>query len=247
MNKISDLRFIPALFVSSTLKIVFTPKLLFLCLIPYLIGIIAFCGFSWTFFEYRHEIANLLFSYPAEWMETLASWIGFIFTIFISAFLALLVALALGGIFIEGVIEHVLQERGLLSEKPFSLSGFSVSIIRSLRDDLFRIICFTFLSILFFIFGLIPPLALLPLLFGLFTLGYNLIDLPLALLEIPFKKRLRLAKQVWLELLALGGIFALLLLIPLAGIIFLPIAYLVAVERLAVWNAKTDLLSLEKT
>ena len=154
----------------------------------------------------------------------------------LSALLALLVMSALGSVFIESFIEEVFKRHHIELPKHPTVSSLIRGIWRGVRDDLRLIIYIGFCALLVLAAGLVPILFFLPPLFAAFLSGYNLFDLPLALLEIPFKERRRIAAAHWIEVVSLGAVFLLILVIPLGAVLFLPAAYYVAVERLAAWK-----------
>jgi CysZ protein len=239
-NLIIKLLNIPFEYLRAAFTICTDRKLLSLCLIPYLIGFIVFLVLCSLSFFYRHDLAALFVSEP-NWIGTAAAWGLFLINIFISALLAVVAALTLGAFYIESFIAELLNRKALLAEGQESIVKMISSTLRSLKDDVLRLIYILIFTILIMISGFFPPLAAIPVALGCFLIGLDIIDLPLVLLEIPFKDRWSLAKQHFVEITATGAVFSLILFIPLGGIFFMPVAYYVGVTKVAEWDIPSRL------
>jgi len=227
---------LPVQFLQATGTILVDWKLLSLCIIPNLIGIVCFFLFLGLAFGYREEVASLLVSDPESWLHLIVAWLIFFINVFVSGIVAIICAITLGAFFIESFIERVLKQHNIGLPEHASLVSFAKSILRGLRDDAIRVVYVGIFMIVMLICGLFPLLYFIPPVIAALLVGYSLLDLPLALMEIRFKDRWGIAKAHLLEVLALGALFSLILLIPLGGILFLPVAYHVAIQRLAQWG-----------
>jgi uncharacterized protein involved in cysteine biosynthesis len=226
---------LPFQFAAALFEIVSDPKLRRWCVIPYLIGVTVFTAAFYTSYEYKLAIADYVLSFigleGAAWL----SWVVLILGIFICAILAVGAMLVFGGIFIENFIEEAFNKHGVPSLQEKGISAYLKSVLRGLRDGLLRLVVYGTISLLALSTSFVPPLSLFFTLLGGFTLGVDLFELPLSLLGHRFSERVKLVFSHKLEAFSLGMFFSLFLIVPLGGVIFLPLAYLVAVKRIARW------------
>ena len=227
----------PFEFLLALKEILTRPRLLGLCLVPALIGAASFVVFALCSWRCRGVMAGLVVAEPGGLLYRLAEVGALLFSILVSALAAGLVAFALAGFFIEGFISTLLQERLAYSESRRTTRQMLLSLLRGLKDDVVRILFLGMLGLLILICSFFPPLWIIPLIGGAYLLGYNFIDLPLALAEMRFRRRWSLAWDRRSEVLALGVFLMLLFCIPLTGIICIAPAYHMAVQRLAAWPA----------
>ena len=212
------------------------PALLSRCVVPVIIGLISFLLSITAAFVWRDEIAIFFFGDITGWFGLSLSWILLFFNIFLSGIIAFLSMLLIGSFFIESFIELLLREHSLPLPDHKGIGAMALSIGRAIKSDLIIIIVFAFVGLISLVLSFFPLLSLISLLIGIFIAGYNLIDLPMSLMEISFNNRLSAALNHKIEVLILGGIFSLLLFIPFAGIIFAPLGYYAAVLALVRWR-----------
>jgi uncharacterized protein involved in cysteine biosynthesis len=132
-------------------------------------------------------------------------------------------------VFIENFIAEVLKRLGY---EVVELRGIITSTMRALRETLLRLSYGTGLFIVAFACGFIPLLALAPLICAAFFVGFDLIDLPLTLRGMQFRERWHFGRAHLIEVLGLGACFMAIMIIPLGGLLFFPVAYYVAAELL---------------
>ena len=211
-----------------------------LAAVPYLIGIIAFLASSSFAYEYKDEFTKWIIGEQWQWLMISVEWISFLISILISGIFGILCMLLLGGFFIEMMIETALVKKGYELPEFSSVNILIRSTLRGLRDDVIRLIYIIVLIIVSFTCGFIPVLFFIPPVLAAFLVGFDLVDLPLTLLEFRFKDRWGLIKKHLVEVLAIGAVFSAIMLIPFGGILFLPIAYLVTVEQIVNWGLKEE-------
>ena len=236
---VSRIAGIPLRYLKALVLIFTSPKLILLCVIPYIIGIAAFAGSIGLSFSYKENFAEWIVGGYASWLVVSFEWLSFLIGILLSGVIGILCMLLLGGFFIECLIENVLRKRGFNLPEHESIKILIRSVTRGLRDDVVRLIYIVFLIVISIICGFIPVLFFIPPILAAFLVGFDLIDLPLTLLEHRFRDRWIFIKQNLLEVVALGAVFSVIMLVPLGGIVFLPVAYVVAVEQLTGWDLTT--------
>lgn len=234
----------PLTFTSSIFEIIRTPKMVLYLIPPYIIGIVAvYLSFGWISDLVSLKLSTLFIvgDMASSWYGEILNKVISLFVSFISLLLAgLLSALAgiaalsiLAGYFVECFIELALARYNLPKSTE---SGFIKSTLRGMRDELKRlVIIFSTLiiaTLLTFIFPLLAPIALL---LGIIIIGYEIFDLPLALIGLDLKQRLKLSREKILEVMVLGFIFTLIAAIPGLPIIFLPVGYLTAIRNISRW------------
>lgn len=236
---LSSIVSLPFQYISAFFRIISDFKLLLWCIIPYLLGIISFLIFLFLSYDYRTEIAAFVLPSSLVNYGTIFAWALFVLNWFVSAVLSIFVMLILGGFFIENFIDEALRKKGLHAPPSSGMAAYLNSLFRGLKDSLLRSLVYGILALLIFTFSFFPPLAFLVLLFAAFAIGYDLLDMPLSLLGFRAGSRLKLIMDHKLEALVLGALFSALMLVPLGGIIFLPLAYMVAVDKVAEWEPQT--------
>ncbi|RMG45537.1 MAG: hypothetical protein D6719_00100 [Candidatus Dadabacteria bacterium] len=220
---------------SAALKIFTSPRLLSLYLAPLLSGLLTLIGLLTVFWTNISEITAHLSSYLPDWLSLPTSIMVFILTLPVSTVAAVLVMNVAGAFFIEMLIDSALKSGGVTPDQPENFITVLRSTIRALRDDLVRIIVFFILTLFATLLAVFPPLSALPFLVGLFLLGYNMYDLPLALAGFCLKERLYISFKHATEVLLMGTVFSLMLVAPFGGLLFLPVGYYAAAERVAGW------------
>ena len=205
------------------------------CIIPYLIGIVSFFIFIYFSWDYRSEIGHYLIPGWLSSVEWIFAWLILFLNVIISAVMSLIVTLIFGGFFIENFIAEALHEHSLEVYSASGLNGYLASLWRGIRDSIIRIVVYGSLSILTLAFSFIPPLALLVAVVGGFAIGFDLFEQPLSLLGFQMKRRISIITAHKLETLALGLLFSVMMIIPFGAVLFLPLAYHVAVSRISAW------------
>lgn len=223
-------------FIKAAYAIMGNPRLLALCLAPMLIGVVSFVVFISLMFIYRGDLTSLIITDANGWWYLIVSWFLMLLGVFVSGILALIVLSIIGAIFIELFIESLLVSRGLLDEQPFSLKRIVRSTVFAIKDTLERLLIIGFVSLTLIVFSFFPVLYLVSLFLGVFLIGFNLVEQPLTLLQYNIRHRIKLARSNWREVLGLGITFSIVMLIPLGAVLLLPLAYYVAVERIATWR-----------
>ncbi|MEZ4753385.1 MAG: hypothetical protein R3A13_03635 [Bdellovibrionota bacterium] len=233
---IANILKIPYWLIAGLLKIFTRKRLFVLNSSPYLIGIISFFIFASLSFSFKEEIIAIFLSNETSWIFSSLSWFAFILLTVISAGLSLITCLLLGSIFIEFSTEELLRLKGFKIPEHIGLKNLTLTLLRSFKDDGVRIIYISLLGILVFICGFFPPLMIIAIVLTSFIVGIDLLNLPLALLETPFKQRLTLAHSHFIETCILGGAFTIVALVPFLGIILYPAFLNASVELISIWD-----------
>jgi len=226
---------IPFLYVRAAYRILRSRRLLGLCIVPWLIGAASFIFFVLAFLTYKDRLAFLVTGQSDTWLAMSVGWALLVINIIVSALLAIVSMSILGSFFLEKLMTILLEEKNLKIPQYLTLKGVLLAFIRSLKDELKRALILAFVGMILIFFGFMPLFYPVVLLGGAFLLGYNILDPPLALLEIPWRLRWQLARRHWAAVIVLGAVFSPFLFIPLGGIMVLPAASQVAIEKLAQW------------
>ena len=227
---------IPFQVVGAFFQILITPRYLLPLLVPFAIGIGTF-WLSYHFgIDYSVELCTKYAS-PDSFFHSFLNVVAHLVCILLSSITSVLTMFAVSGTFIEFFISNAFPRYGFIEPdlplKPAALLG---SILRSTINSLKKLIVVCFLSIIMLICSFIPILLIFPSLITAFLTGYDLVNTPLALLEVPFDESWHAVKSHMIEVMALGGCLFLCMLIPLGGVIFLPALYLVAIKHLEKWK-----------
>lgn len=229
----------PIQLVWTVARIMGNGSLFLYCVIPYVLGAVGFISLLILSYSNREAISTYLFNVHSGFALAAASWSIFVFSIFASSLLALLIVVALAGFFVEEFVDKLLVLEGLKVETKISLSFILKSTLRGLVDAARRFCYLAILGIVLLAFGFFPLLYIPSLILGFFVVGGDLVNLPLSLMGIKFGARFKLMRNHFGSCVILGVLFSLALLIPFGGIIFLPLAYGVAVLKIVNWKVQS--------
>jgi uncharacterized protein involved in cysteine biosynthesis len=211
-------------------------KLLSLCLVPVTIGSLAFLASIICSFIYKEEISWALFSAGAGTLQFFLSWLVFLALFAVSGLISYLVAIMVGSFALEAFAEEVFRRHGRDPPVTKGFGAYARVLLRGVIDALVQLFVFGFVAVLFFALSFIPLLHLIPLILGALVLGYTLVDLPLTVLGLRFKRRLAIANCHKFEIFIIGLLYSFALPFPFAGILLLPPAYYVAIGRIVQWE-----------
>lgn len=220
---------IPFLFVKAAGVIISDRKLLTLCLIPWAIALMLFGGSFFLLIANHNELTGWLFGQSAAWYAFVFDVIAFLLEIVIAAIIALLVTLVLADIFIESFVIKVFKKLGSSIDLEPRGTSFVGGVLWALADNLKRLLYLGLISIVLFVFAWFPPLLVVVLFLSFFLAGLDSLDLPLQLKGLSFPERLAFARKQPLVTVVLGACYLALLMIPVLGLLSLPLAYFVAV------------------
>jgi uncharacterized protein involved in cysteine biosynthesis len=185
-------------------------------------------------FVYRSDLTEMVGVSPDSWYYGILGLVVFLFGLLLSALLGFATASIAGGYFIELLVEKLLTRSGIKkTEINSSIGQMAMSILRALGNEAILVFGILFCTVLAFGLSFLPFLSLLPLFMGVLIAGFTLFNLPLALLELPLKRRLAVVKQQLLPCATLGACFSAILLIPFASVALLPAFYGASCELLA--------------
>ncbi len=202
--------------------IIRSPKLISLCIIPWLGGIFLWVGLFIASLFYRDSLALLIFSDTASWLSAVIEGALIPALFFVSAVVAVLLSLIISEFTIDPLIIDIFER---FHASPLPHRSTSQQII----DGVVRLSIITPLSILCFLFGFIPIVGLPFLILSFFLVGFGLLDLPLSIRGDALGNRLSFITRNFFSTVALGGVFSLSFLVPGLSLILLPIGYAAAV------------------
>ena len=188
----------------------------------------------YLFFVYRTDFISLIGLSTDSWYSGMLGIIAFLIGCIFSALFGFLTASIAGGYFIELLIEKLMVQANIKSTlQTETFTDVVMSMVRAIFNEAILVTGILFCTVLAFLLSFIPFLAFLPILAGMLIAGFTLLNLPLAILDLPIRKRLYIIKKQLLPCLALGGCFTGVLFIPFGSILLLPAFYGAAVELLA--------------
>ncbi len=218
---------VPKLLFKAVFQILRSPKLLYLCVAPWLIGVLSFFITLFLILQKKEFFEDFFDYYLPAWLEFIDSPLVYIFTFLFSSLLALLLVLVIGSVFLEKISTYVL---GLKSEKFLEVRERKSHLVKSITTDIvliFLVIVFEFSAL---ILGFFPILSFISIIISMFILGITAFDSPFATLGLSFSKRVSILKSNFFSVLTLGAIYWVLMLIIFGGVLFAPIATIIASE-----------------
>ena len=204
-----------------------------------LLFVLSLIGVFW----WREDIANFIAQPSAGWLHVLISW-SFVLCGIVLSGIAAVFGIAIGGVFyFDRLATRLLIRRGVVDAAADT--SLVVETSRQLLFLFVRILLSIVWVLLFVVSLLFPVLTLIVTIFGVALLGLDVYSSPLAILRN--HPSCRWPYSLWsvlyrhpIDTLAVGLLFSAALLIPLGGLLFVPVLYSFAVERLARWNLVTD-------
>ena len=194
-------------------------------ILPAVIGVGTFFVTIGVSFGWRREMAAMIWTPSSPILLSIWSFVIFISSIVIAGVISYGAMLALGGIFLELLVEHVMRSEGMIPDTG------ALPFLCSVRDSVIRAAIFGGVFAGTILCAFIPPLFIAGILVNIFVLGANLVDLPLALLSVPLKARLRAPLSHASAVLPLGIAAAALTAVPVLGMILIGPLQLAAVRK----------------
>jgi hypothetical protein len=220
-------------------KTLSSKHLLRLLLAPYLFGIVTWFLVLILSFGYRVELQSILFG-TSGWLANWAWLFTFILFPFIATIAAILVVLIVVQLSSERLIATVWENNNLICSNNTSLLETSGRVLgeivvrAGIAGALFLLVVVTFF---------VPLLNMVTVSISATYLGFDLITSCLSSAGVPVKHQIGIAKQHLPEVIAVGAVTTAVLLLPLIGILILPLSYLVSAEIIASWVRKEKVSS----
>lgn len=227
---------IPLELVRASWRIASTPKLLRWCLLPWLLGGLTSLALIIAVFYHFSTFAALLGLDPGGMTGTVVGVLGVGVGGLCAALGGYVITVILGSFFFDHLIEEVLAEHGVLPPTASALNERIRRFLYGLVGDGVIVALIIALTVVGMITSLIPPLVFLSLGLGAVVLGFEMFDKPLVILGSPLRSRLRTVRHHPLETVFLGALGLGVAVIPFANLITLPVFYLVATERVLLWQ-----------
>jgi uncharacterized protein involved in cysteine biosynthesis len=213
-----------------------SPRLLLPLLVPWGVGIASYASFVWLAFSYRSTLVDHVIAHADTWYWRLLEWVVFGVNLVVCGFAAWLVTGAVSGFFVELFVERALVRSGLRPAAIVTIGDFARATWRGLAESARRLLLGVGLAILFLLTGFFPLLWILPALLSAWLLGADLFQLPYLLMNVPRPERRAELRNRRFSVLGMGAWMTFVLGFPFAGILVMPLGYLVAVEELARWR-----------
>lgn len=233
---LAELISLPFSVLSAVSQILTTGALRKHYIVPLLLGIVAYIGCVVIFVLYRHDIGQLLFPGGSGVTDTIVSSIIVILGFVLSGIASLLVTIVCGAISIEYFVEAGLKHYGVPLPPSTSVSGGLLTVARSLVDALLTGTILTFISVVTLITSFFPVLWIPTFLIGALVLGWSVFDIVLGMARVHFFERSRIIRTNLSEVLPIGLFISIVSILPFGSALFLPVAYLVAAKKLAIWK-----------
>jgi len=218
------------------LSIIASRRLLFPCLVPWLVGTITFAIAVVNLDRVAGWGVTALGTEGSAWLSGLVAVLGWGIGLLGAALIAVVAVVLLGGVCFDFMVEELLRREHLLDERERPLAERVRLVALGLRDDLAQIAILGALGAMTLVVGFFPPLLVLGFLLSALSVGYGLVDKPLALMGVRLRHRLGVARTHLLDVIALGAVAAPILLVPVVNFIVLPLLYAAAVRRVVRWR-----------
>lgn len=227
---------VPLRLIRAGVVLLFSPRLLRWCIPPWLLGGIA----SWAAFDLASAwidrfLSNAVAQSPG-YLQQIVSYLGVGAAVIVSALFGLVCALVAGSFFLDLLVEEALLRSGARLPVSRTLRDRASRSIRALGSDLAIVSLLATIGLVGFLLSFLAPLAILSATLGIGVLGFELADKPLSILEIPFRARLTLVRRHGLECWVMGGMQSLVVLIPGANLLLLPVFYVLAADVVVRWD-----------
>ena len=232
---ITELLALPFSVLSAASQILTTGALRKHYLIPLLLGIVAYIACAASFVLYRHELGQLIFPQASGLTDTLVSSLIVIVGFVVSGIASILVTIICGAISIEYFVEASLKHYGIQLPSLVTAWGGLLTVARSLVDALLTGTILTCIGIVTLITSFFPVLWVPTFIIGAMVLGWSVFDIVLGMARIPFGERFRLIRVNLSEVIPLGVFISIVSIIPFGSALFLPVVYLLAAKKLAIW------------
>jgi len=206
---------------------------------PLKLGFISFLISVVCFYYFRNDIAGLLAHSSSSALHTLLVWGLFFFSIVVSGFFAVIATVIGGAFYFDKLALLLFKERGQVTGQLNS--SFREEVIRVLQFSAVRILFGLTWLVLFLVSLVLPVLAIPVTVLGIYLLGVDALSSPLAvLLSTSHASRIggiySASMRHLLDTFVIGVLFSATLLIPLGGIVLLPLLYSFTVQRVCRWE-----------
>lgn len=203
--------------------------------LPYLSGAVSYGLVAYLGLIHRGDIARVLFGATGANENMIYGWLSFLGALFLTAIPAIAIAMIVGAFSLDRIIELSLAEVNLQVDSPSGFKFLLISIWRGVKDAAFQLSVTIVFTLLFLVLWIFPPIAFISGAIWIISLGYSLYDRVLSLLGLPGKKRLFMCKNHIWELSFVGILFAISMLLPFGGIIFIPFLLRAAAINIGHW------------
>jgi len=210
------------------------PSLIKYCLFPLLINLLVFVGAAVALYFFYGDLVALIWAKPESWFSRIFWYIFYIF-IFIAVMLLSYIAFFVVQAILSAPFNDILSERveqlhAGQEPPPFSWSVMFAGLGRTILHELAKISIYLAVMIPLLALNIVVPvIGPMLFLFGGFYMtalffGYDFMDFSMARRRWPFNKKWRLLKQNRALGLGLGSALAFALMIPVLGLLCLPMA-----------------------
>jgi CysZ protein len=210
------------------------PRLILLCLLPLLINILVFCGMLVALYYFYGDLVNLIWAKPASWFVRIFWYLFYVFIFLLVMLMAygafFVVQALLSAPFNDLLSEHTERLAYAHDPPPFSMARLTRNLGRTLLGELTKLTVYLLIIGPLFLMNLILPLVG-PALFlsvGFYLtatfFGYDYLDFCMARREWPLGRKWRVLRANQGLMLGFGSALALALLMPVFGILCVPMA-----------------------
>ncbi|RMD83700.1 MAG: hypothetical protein D6808_08270 [Candidatus Dadabacteria bacterium] len=224
VDQIRNVVALPFKYIGGVFEILRTKALITPLLIPYLMGVAVFLGLLYPLWLLSGMITggfgDSLWILNLDFVQTA---IKVVVCGIAASVLSVILTLILNAFYIDKFVEKAILLRGgaLSSHRPF----WKMALEETLKG-----ILLLFAYLLLFIGGFLGPLALAVILISALIMGWECVDLPLAVAGYPLSRRIGIALRKPLEVLGIGIVFGVCVSVPLLGTFLVPPCYLVAID-----------------
>ncbi len=212
-------------------------RLLRLVAKPFFLGSLLFLFFFAPLLYFRHDLIPLLLGEFEGLWSYVISWAFMISSLFVAGLVAFIGVIAFGSLSYESIALEGFVDSGLLTREAAEQDS-STLLENSLliSGDVLQALIIAVISVFLLLLSLIPPFLLItPVCFAL-LLGYEVVDLALAALQIPLLSRWKLLVRNIVDVLVLGAVFTVSMIIPFGSLLFYGPASYAASKIVSRWD-----------
>lgn len=223
---------LPVVLVKTVGILVSNPQLVARGLLPLVWGVITFAILVILSFFFNEEVAHL-FSLQSD----IYIWLTLLICIIASSFFSVVIVLLSS----EFLMDRFIEKASNIIAIPQSYERHTFGVFELAKLLLIRIIILILLGIAGITAFIIPILHPIVWILGSFAFGSELIHTPATVIGVSLKKQRGFIGNHKIEITLLGALSSLSFLIPLAGLLFLPLAYLVGLQLIKEYLKEDDI------
>ncbi|MCB0353247.1 MAG: EI24 domain-containing protein [Bdellovibrionales bacterium] len=228
-----------SLFTTSARRFCSCRRLLLLAVGPIVIGLVSFGVIFSAIGYYSPDLSHLILGFDHGWLKWGASAVISLLGVLVAALLSWVVSLLIGGWFIEEICLIGLSDEGVLPLERKDVSLFS-SLVRSGFQEAARAVVILIVLGVVFVLSFFPFLGVVGGVIGLLLVGFEVIEIPLALAGLSLRERWILLRNHKSSVFAVGFLLAASAALPFALVVLAPFIHFFSARLAAHFVSSTE-------